>query len=126
MTTATLPSNSHVDSPTLSFDDILTTAQTLRWEIGQDYHERLMEAIYTDASNIADRAVTRPGEKPRFDMDRTIDRIVTSRRWGFPLMILLIVVLPMLSPRAAIVPQLIGPPVEWILGLGTRFLSLFG
>ena len=24
------------------------------------------------------------------------------------------------------VPQLIGPPVEWILGLGARFLSLFG
>lgn len=53
-------------------------------------------------------------------------RYARLARYGFPLMILLIVVLPMLSPRAAVVPQLIGPPVEWILGLGTRFLSLFG
>ncbi len=71
----------------ISPDDILKTAQTLRWEIGADFHEKLMEAIYADAARIADRAVTRPGEKPRFDLDRTIDRVVTSRVWGFPVMI---------------------------------------
>ena len=48
-----------------------------------------MEDIYTDAARLADRAVTRPDEKPRFDLDRAIDRIVTSRTWGFPMMILL-------------------------------------
>ena len=69
--------------------DILATAQALRWEVGEDFHEKLMEALYTNATEIADRAVTRPGEKPRFDLDRSIDRIVTSRRWGFLLMILL-------------------------------------
>lgn len=53
-------------------------------------------------------------------------RYARLARYGFPIMILLIVVLPMLSPRAAVVPQLIGPPIEWILGLGARFLSLFG
>ena len=103
MTTATLPSNPKHSS--LTPDDILTTAQSLRWEIGQDYHERLMEAIYTDASNIADRAVTRPGEKPRFDMDRTIDRVVTSRRWGFPLMILLLAIVFWLTIAGANVPS---------------------
>ncbi|MCP4361621.1 MAG: ferrous iron transporter B [Chloroflexi bacterium] len=70
-------------------NDILQTAETLRWEIGQNFHEQLLEDIYTDAARLADRAVTRPSEKPRFDLDRTIDRIVTSRIWGFPLMILL-------------------------------------
>ena len=69
--------------------DILQTAQELRWEVGQDFHERLMENIYSEAAHIADRAVTWPDQKPRFDLDRTIDRIVTSRRWGFPLMFLL-------------------------------------
>jgi len=102
MTTATLNANAY---SSLSPDDILTTAQTLRWEIGQDYHERLMEAIYTDASNIADRAVTRPGEKPRFDMDRTMDRIVTSRHWGFPLMILLLALVFWLTITGANVPS---------------------
>jgi len=105
MTTATLSSNSKPSPPTLAPADILVTAQSLRWEIGQDYHERLMEAIYTDASNIADRAVTRPGEKPRFDMDRTIDRIVTSRRWGFPLMILLLAIVFWITISGANVPS---------------------
>ncbi len=70
-------------------EDILATAQALRWEIGPDFHEKLMEALYEDAARIADRAVTRPGEQPKFDLDRTIDRAVTSRIWGFPLMIAL-------------------------------------
>jgi ferrous iron transport protein B len=68
---------------------ILSTAETLRWKIGKDFHQALMEAIYTDAARIADRAVAKPGEKPRFDLDRAIDRLVTSRLWGFPLMLLL-------------------------------------
>ncbi len=46
-----------------------------------------MESLYAEAARIADRAVTRPGRPARFDLDRTIDRLVTSRRWGFPLMI---------------------------------------
>ncbi len=69
--------------------DILETADSLRWEIGQNFHEQLMEDIYSEAAHLADRAVTRPDEAPRFDLDRTIDRLVTSRIWGFPLMILL-------------------------------------
>ncbi|MGB4871893.1 MAG: nucleoside recognition domain-containing protein, partial [Candidatus Promineifilaceae bacterium] len=70
-------------------NDILKTAESLRWQIGREFHDRLMEDIYTDAARLADRAVTRPDEKPRFDLDRAIDRIVTSRTWGFPMMILL-------------------------------------
>ena len=52
-----------------------------------DFHQSLMEAIYTEAARIADRAVSRPGTGSAFDLDRTIDRLVTSRVWGFPLMI---------------------------------------
>ena len=73
-----------------SYEELLKTAQALRWEIGGDFHEKIMESLYTDASQIADRATTHPGEKPRFDLDRMIDRLVTSRIWGFPLMLLLL------------------------------------
>jgi ferrous iron transport protein B len=69
--------------------NLIQKAGEIRWEVGGDVHERLVEAIYTDAARIADRAITRPGEEQRFDLDRTIDRIVTSRIWGFPIMILL-------------------------------------
>ena len=86
-------------------EDILTTAQTLRWEIDGDFHEHVMEAIYTDAARIADRAVTRPEEKPRFDIESSLDRILTSRLWGFPLMILLLAVVFWLTIAGANVPS---------------------
>ena len=70
-------------------ETILATAARLRREVGLTFHEQLMEDIYADAARLADRAVTRPGEAERFDLDRSIDRIVTSRVWGFPMMILL-------------------------------------
>jgi ferrous iron transport protein B len=85
--------------------EIIATAQALRWEVGDDFHEKLMEALYTNAAEIADRAVTRPGEKPRFDLDRTIDRVVTSRRWGFLLMILLFTLVFWITISLANVPS---------------------
>jgi len=70
-------------------EEILACAQSLRWELGAQFHEKLVESIYADAARLAARAVTRPGATPRFDLDRAIDRLVTSRRWGIPLMVLL-------------------------------------
>jgi ferrous iron transport protein B len=94
-------------NPTAQVDprEILATAQALRWEVGEDFHEKLMEALYTNAAEIADRAVTRPGEVPRFDLDRSIDRIVTSRRWGFLLMILLFTLVFWITISLANVPS---------------------
>ncbi|MCP5524278.1 MAG: ferrous iron transporter B [Verrucomicrobiales bacterium] len=73
----------------ITADRVLREAQTLRWKIGATFHDDLVESLYKEASRLADRAVTRPGDTPRFDLDRTVDRIVTSRVWGFPLMLLL-------------------------------------
>ena len=86
-------------------EKILSNAQALRWEIGSDFHEKLMESIYTDAVKIADRAVTRPDEKPHFDFDRTLDKILTSRVWGFPIMILLLMIVFWLTISGANVPS---------------------
>ncbi len=99
---------------------ILASAQALRWEIGGDFHQTLMEAIYTDAAAIADRAVTRPGEKPRFDLDRTIDRMVTSRVWGFPLMLLMLTAVFWITITGANIPsQLLA---DLLIGQGVPFL----
>ena len=88
-----------------NYERILKTARELRWDIGGDFHEKIMEALYTDATRIADRAVTYPDEKPRFDLDRTIDRLVTSRIWGFPLMILMLTLVFWLTISGANVPS---------------------
>jgi ferrous iron transport protein B len=95
-----------MSTPTaVTTDDILKTAQNLRWEVGANFHQNLMEALYTDAARIADRAVTRPDKPPRFDLDRTLDRLVTSRVWGFPIMLLLLAVVFWLTISGANVPS---------------------
>lgn len=86
-------------------ENLLQKANNLRWELGRDYHDRIVEAVYADAARIADRAVTREGEKPRFDLDATIDRLVTSRVWGFPIMLLLFMLVFWITITGANVPS---------------------
>ncbi len=96
---------------TIQPTDILQQAQALRWEVGGDFHEKLVEAIYSEAAQIADRAVIRPGTRPRFDLDRTMDRLVTSRLWGFPMMLLLFTLVFWITIIGANIPS------GWLSGL---------
>lgn len=86
-------------------EDILRTADRLRRGLSGDLHEHIVEAIYSDASRITDRAVTKPGAKERPTFDRTLDRILTSRVWGFPIMILLFALMFWITISAANVPS---------------------
>jgi ferrous iron transport protein B len=86
-------------------NDILSTAQSLRENLGENFQDHLTEALFTDAAQIADRAVVRPGERARFDLDRSIDRIVTSRTWGFPMMILLLTAVFWITIQGANIPR---------------------
>ena len=63
--------------------NLLQTAAQLRAELGDDYHDSLMEAIYTDAAQIADSSVTRDERKAARTFDRTLDRILTHPIGGF-------------------------------------------
>lgn len=71
-------------------EDILSLANSLRWDLGVDFHDTVIESIYEDASRIARRSVSQKGEKPAYSLDLKIDRIVTSRWLGFPIMFLLL------------------------------------
>src|SRR5574341_2693740 len=89
----------------VSSEAILSTANTLRWEVGDNYHDSLMDAVYQDAARIADRVVTKTGEKPRFDWDRTLDKILTSRLTGLPVMLLLLTAVFWITIAGANVPS---------------------
>jgi len=86
-------------------EKLIADAQALRWEVGANIHEQLVEALYADAARIADRAVKRPEVSSRFDLDRTIDRLVTSRVWGFPIMLLLFTLVFWITISGANVPS---------------------
>lgn len=69
---------------------ILDKSNDLRWQIGDGFHDKLTEAIYADAAQIAQHAVFKKGSKRKFRFDSTLDKIVTSKIWGFPIMILML------------------------------------
>ncbi|MCC6905249.1 MAG: ferrous iron transporter B [Anaerolineae bacterium] len=88
-----------------SVDHLLSNADSLRQQIGAEFHDRLMESIYTDASQIADRAVTRPDAPRRFTFDRSLDRLLTSRVFGFPIMLLMLMAVFWLTITGANIPS---------------------
>ena len=69
-----------------SVKNIINLSNDLRWKIGDDFHGHLAEGIYADASEIANSSVIADDKKKRFRLDSRIDKIVTSRAWGFPSM----------------------------------------
>jgi len=69
--------------------DILSRAETLQRTMDISFRDKIVESIYADAEVIANRVVTRQGVRA-FDLDQRIDRIVTSKVWGLPLMFVLL------------------------------------
>ena len=92
-------------NPVNSREEVLAAATNLRWEVGPNLHDSLMEALYTDAARISDRVLSRDDARPAFDLDRTIDRLVTSRWLGFPIMMLLMAVVLWITIAGANVPS---------------------
>ena len=86
-------------------NQLLDRSQTLREETGRDFHDHLMESIHVEAGRIADRAVVREGTGARLEFDRTLDRLLTSRIWGFPLMLLMLMGVFWLTIAGANVPS---------------------
>lgn len=70
--------------------EILETARNLRIERGENFHDSLVESIYSEAASIAGGAVKFGDSKKAFRLDTTIDKLVTSRIFGFPLMLLML------------------------------------
>jgi ferrous iron transport protein B len=71
-------------------DQIIALSNELRWQIGDDFHDNLAEGIYADASEIVKTTVHSKNSKSRSRLDTKIDKIVTSKVWGFPIMLLIL------------------------------------
>jgi ferrous iron transport protein B len=67
---------------------LLSEADRRRRELSGSFRDQMVEAVYAEADAIAERAVRREGERRARDLDATIDRLVTSRLLGLPIMLL--------------------------------------
>jgi ferrous iron transport protein B len=67
---------------------LFTEADRERRHLGGEFRDRLVQAMYRDAEAITQRVVRSHGGGRRADFDAVVDRIVTSRLWGLPIMLL--------------------------------------
>lgn len=86
-------------------DRVLEEASKLRWGLSRDFHDHLTESIYRVAEGIAERSQARGLKRAKFDLDHTLDGLLTSRWFGFPLMILILATVFWLTISGANVPS---------------------
>jgi ferrous iron transport protein B len=70
-------------------NDILAKAESLRNSLSTGFRDEIVKSLYTEAENIAKRAVKSSSDK-KYDLDQKIDRLVTSPYAGLPIMLALL------------------------------------
>lgn len=104
--------------------EVLSRASGLRWNLPHDFHDALSRRLYDVAEEIAGKSQARGLRKARFDLDRTLDRALTSRVLGFPLMLIMLAVIFRITISGANVPSkmlatlLIDDAHGWHTGFG--------
>ena len=84
---------------------LLDTATRLRWELPPDFHDIVTEHAYAAAEAVAATAQKKGVAKVGFAFDRKLDELLTSRIFGFPLMLLILAVVFWLTIEGANVPS---------------------
>jgi len=86
-------------------ESIIREANFLRWEVGENFHDSLMENIYENAAAIAAKVVKQNGQAQNYSFDQKLDKVVTSKAFGFPIMFILLAVVFWLTIAGANVPS---------------------
>ncbi|MDE0073711.1 MAG: ferrous iron transport protein B [Gammaproteobacteria bacterium] len=106
-------------------EEVLELASQLRWELPTDFHDSLVTAFYRESERIARAAEVRGLRRMGLDLDRTLDRALTSRWTGFPVMLLILTVVFWLTIAGANVPSsllatlLVDQVHPWLAGAGS-------
>ncbi|MGE0160230.1 MAG: ferrous iron transport protein B [Gemmatimonadales bacterium] len=84
---------------------VLDEATRLRWELPPDFHDLLTQHAYEAAEAVARRSQLEGVKRAGFQLDRRLDRALTSRIFGFPLMLLILAVVFWITIVGANVPS---------------------
>ncbi len=105
---------------------VLVRADELRRELGEDFRDRIVTSLYANAQRISDRAV-KTGENQKWDLDQRIDRIVTSRVIGLPLMLAILAVVFWMTILGANVPsEMLATMFFWFEGVAAAAFDSWG
>ncbi len=113
-------------SQTVAADQLLSHADALRRGLGENVRDRIVESLYERAATIAGRAVKSGGAR-KWDLDQRIDRIVTSRVFGLPLMLALLAGVFYMTILGANVPsQMLAKALFWLEDQGVAVFQAAG
>ncbi len=84
---------------------IISLADNFRWELGENFHDNIMESIFNESVQISNKVVKKNGKQTVFSFDQKLDKIVTSRILGFPIMLFLLALVFWLTIVGANVPS---------------------
>nr|WP_290668981.1 ferrous iron transport protein B [Ardenticatena sp.] len=79
-------SNTNDQAPMPEGEALIRHAHTLRRSLATDFRDRLVEALYAEASRIAQAVIRAEGSRAS-SWEERIDRLVTHPIWGLPLML---------------------------------------
>ncbi len=71
-------------------ENIIEIANKYRWEFGENIHDLIVESIYKKAEDITHDVVFKLDKSSKFDLDNFLDKIVTNKWTGIPIMLLLL------------------------------------
>jgi ferrous iron transport protein B len=103
---------------------ILETASRLRWDLRPEFHDALMARLYAAAEEIAAACQVQGLRRVGLALDRTLDRAVTSRWLGFPIMLALLALVFWITIEGSNVPShlltvlLVETMHPWLVGVG--------
>jgi len=76
-----------------------------RWRLSPDFHDKLTAGLFSEAERITAAVQVTGLRRMRVDLDKQLDRLLTSRWTGFPLMILLLALVFWITIAGANVPS---------------------
>ncbi|AKX94188.1 iron transporter FeoB [Moorella thermoacetica] len=102
---------------------LLSQARSLTEGLEENLRDRIVTALYARAEGIAARVIKK-NPSPRRDWDRRLDTVLTSRLWGYPLMLILLAAVFWLTVSGANYPSaLLG---RLLFGFQDILSGLFG
>jgi ferrous iron transport protein B len=84
---------------------VLERATSLRWTLPTDFHDLLIQDTFAASQEIAARSQVTGAKRVGMNIDHAMDRVLTSRWFGFPAMLLILAVVFWLTIAGANVPS---------------------
>ncbi len=85
--------------------EIINFADSLRWDLGENLHDSITESIFHEATIISSKTISSESKSVRTNWEVSLDKIVTSRWLGFPIMFFLLAIVFWLTIEGANVPS---------------------